>query len=107
MSCCCRVIAPLITLVVLAVLIIVVVLSINVSDADLPTFEVYSASINSLTVNTAELTADWNILLSTKNPNHDMQVYYEATSIELFYKDIVLDKSTLPMFFTDSRHPRD
>ncbi|XP_024640527.1 uncharacterized protein [Medicago truncatula] len=102
MSGCCRVIAPLITLVVLAVLIIVVVLSINLHDANLPpTFEVYSASINSLTVNTAELTADWNILLSTKNPNHGMRVYYEATSFELFYKDIVLDKSTLPIFFTD------
>ncbi len=83
MSCCCRVIAPFITLVVLGVLIIVVILSINLHDADLPTFEVYSASINLLTVNTMELTASWNILLSTKNPNHDMRVYYEATSIEL------------------------
>lgn len=99
MSCiCCRVIAPFITIFLVTILIITVILAITLREADLPIVKVDSASINSLTVNTTEFTGDWNITLSFTNPNHDLRVYYNTISVELFYKDLVLTKSTLPSF---------
>jgi hypothetical protein len=70
-----------------------------------PSFVVESeGSLNSLTVNGTQLTAEFNISVSVHNFKSYSRIYYDAVSVEIFYRGegVVLTKSSLPSFTTDS-----
>ncbi|AES91413.1 hypothetical protein MtrunA17_Chr4g0062961 [Medicago truncatula] len=59
-------------------------------------------SLNSLTVNGTQVTAKFNISVSVNNPTWFSRVYYNAVSVEVFYRGeaLVLKKSCRPSFTT-------
>ncbi|RHN55550.1 hypothetical protein MtrunA17_Chr5g0419071 [Medicago truncatula] len=71
-----------------------------------PEFQVDSVgSLNSLTVNGPQFSAELNISVSAYNPTDYSCAYYEAVSAEVFYggEGLVLSKTSLPSFTTHSQ----
>ncbi|GAU11709.1 hypothetical protein TSUD_74600 [Trifolium subterraneum] len=93
----------------LIILLIFIFLSIPfnvILDAPFPLIQVYSASVNLLTlINNTKLTANWDITLTVidQDLNNDRLINFHNFSVILFYMDshLILNKTTLPPFTTD------
>ncbi|AES97023.2 putative immunoglobulin-like protein [Medicago truncatula] len=95
----------LIILVPFVLILTYIILSMDVVP-DSPSFDVESeGSLNSLTVNGTQLTAEFNISVSGYNFKSYSRVYYDDVSAEIFYRGegVVLTKSSLPSFTTDGK----
>lgn len=62
-------------------------------------------SLNSLTINYNQFTIQFNISVSVYNPTDFSRVYYDAVSMEVFYRGegLVLNKTSLPSFTTNRK----
>jgi len=83
---CVRCIALLCCIIIL-IPVCILVIFIDSLHPSMPMFEVDLASINSLNINGSKLTAEWDITLFVKNPNHYHSVSYDNVSIGINYND--------------------
>ncbi|KAF6169313.1 hypothetical protein GIB67_013743 [Kingdonia uniflora] len=70
----------------------------------LPEFRVDSASVTPFNASLGQVTGNWDIGLSVKNPNKKMNVYYDRIEASVFYDDEFLSETALAPFWQAKRN---
>ncbi|XP_077234428.1 NDR1/HIN1-like protein 10 [Tasmannia lanceolata] len=71
----------------------------------LPDFSISSASVSPLnTSSSSQLTANWDLTFSVRNPNKKMNIYYDRIVASVVYGQDVLSVTTLQPFYQAKRN---
>ncbi|XP_010262977.1 PREDICTED: protein YLS9-like [Nelumbo nucifera] len=64
----------------------------------LPEFRLNSASVSSFNVNATQVTGDWNLDFTVRNPNKKMSVYYDHIESTFYYRGAQLSDTFVAPF---------
>ncbi|KAL5704246.1 hypothetical protein ACHQM5_022698 [Ranunculus cassubicifolius] len=97
---CCMIVSVLIILSGIATLIVFLVIK-----PRYPLFQVTSASLNSVYLDSGEyLNGDFSFMANFSNPNRKMDVRFEYMEVELYFSDILIGTQTLQPSFALNRN---
>ncbi|KAK9280030.1 hypothetical protein L1049_013715 [Liquidambar formosana] len=70
----------------------------------IPQVTVDSVSVTNFTTSSSQVTGNWDVRFSVRNPNKKMSIYYDSIVSSLFYEAAFLSRTTLPPFDQDTRN---
>ncbi|XP_043691529.1 NDR1/HIN1-like protein 10 [Telopea speciosissima] len=69
-----------------------------------PEFQLDSASVSSFNVSSSDLTANWDLAFTVRNPNKKLIVFYDSFDGYVFYGRAQLAETSLPPFYQGKRN---
>ncbi|XP_077240058.1 NDR1/HIN1-like protein 26 [Tasmannia lanceolata] len=92
-------------LITIAVSIFIIIIAITfifwlILRPTLPDFSITSASVSPInTSSSSQLTANWDLTFSVRNPNKKMNIYYDQIDASVFYGSDFISLTSLPPFY--------